>query len=148
MKPKIFSENMNAFLSILLFIFISATLHARAEHIWSYQEMFDKADTVMVATALKREPVADFFSTEGSTEGYQVDFTVLGVFKGDKKKEISIVFCKPSKRSVPANCHGYIDIDPKENNQYLLFLKDGHPLTGDFNPLPSIRIIKPSHSTP
>lgn len=113
---------------------------------WTYQELFDESDTVIVATATKSHSLADFISPTGYTgpvEAYQMDFTVLGVFKGSKKKEIRITFYRLPKQNIPIpNGPGFIEIDTKENNRYLLFLKDERPLSGDIDPILSVRKIE------
>ena len=113
---------------------------------WTYQELFDESDAVIVVTATKSHTLTDFISPAGyigPVEAYQIDFSILGVFKGDKKKEMRLTFYRLPKVNTPVvNGPGFIEIDTKENNRYLLFLKDGRPISGDIDPILSVRKIE------
>jgi hypothetical protein len=143
---------MKALLSLLVLALTTAPADARPVRAWTYQELFDASDTVLIATATKSQPLVDFISPVGYTgpiEAYQVDFTVLGVFKGDQKKEAKLTFYRLPTSGVPVpNGPGFIDIDTKPNNSYLLFLKDGRPVSGDIDPILSIRKIEPHRTAP
>lgn len=144
--PETFGKDMKTLISLTFLILTTTLLEARPMRAWTYQELFDESDTVMVATAAKSHVLADFISPTGYTgpvEAYQIDFTVLGVFKGDKEKERRITFYRLPKHGIPIpNGPGFIDIDTKENNRYLLFLKDGQPISGDIDPVLSVRKIE------
>lgn len=143
---------MKTLICLTCLLFTVTLLEARPLRPWTYQELFDESDTVIIATATKSHPLADFISPTGYTgpvEAYQSDFTVLGVFKGDKKKEVRMTFYRLPKHNIPIpNGPGFIDIDTKENNRYILFLKDGHPVSGDIDPILSVRKIESWSSIP
>lgn len=143
---------MKTFICLTCLVFTLTLLEARPMRSWTYQELFDESDTVIVATATQSHSLADFISPTGYTgpvEAYQVDFTVLGVFKGGKKKEIKITFYRLPKQNIPVpNGPEFIEIDTKENNRYLLFLKDDRPLSGDIDPILSVKKVESLSSFP
>jgi hypothetical protein len=142
---------MKTILALLVLMFTATVVEARLVRSWSYQELFDASDTVLVVTATKSRPLPDFDSPEGYglVGACQVDFTVLGVFKGDRKKEATATFyTRPKSGVVVDNGPEFVTIETKENNRYLLFLKDGRPVSGNIDPGFSVRKLESWSSIP
>jgi hypothetical protein len=131
--------------SILLVTFVSI-LEARPVPNWTYQMLFDEADSVFVVTAKKSTDLTDYLKPKGYSgpvEAFQTDFEILGVFKGKQKTNLKITFYRlPKSNVLIINGPSFAEIDTKENNRYLIFLKDGHPVSGDMDSVYSIHKLE------
>jgi hypothetical protein len=131
--------------SILLVTFVSI-LEARPVPLWTYQKLFDEADSVFVVTAKKNTDLTDYIKPKGYSgpvEAFQTDFEILAVFKGAKKTNLKVTFYRLPKSSLPVpNGPGFAEVDTKDNNRYLIFLKDGHPVSGDDDSVYSVRKLE------
>jgi len=140
-------------ITITLLIFITTCLsHARPFTLWSYQDLYDKADLVIIA-----KPISTQDTTEKTTLPDIPDVHVVGLFTEFK---ISVVM-KGDKSMKKATLHHYrladtkeevingptlISFDPKQRTQSLMFLrleKDGRysPVSGQIDPDISILTI-------
>jgi len=133
---------------LLLFLLLATDCcSARSIRAWTYQEMFDEADFVFIANARQQTDmpgatIPDELPRRGiAVIPYRVDFEVLGVLKGHRKQNISIILYRFKDKLVPPNAPSFPSIDISQSNRYLVFLKDGRPLSGEIDPIISFQRI-------
>jgi len=137
---------MKRILTLLLFLAMPAIITARAVRAWSYQEMFDQADLVVIAkpTATKdteeKGRVADF-SRPYEVIAVATELEASVIMKGEKATTPFVLhhygLAKPDGPVV--NGPNFVAFDPKAHHSFLLFLKkeaDGRyaPVTGQQDP--------------
>lgn len=136
---------MKRILPLLLTIAVPILVNARIMQAWSYQEMFDQADLVVIAT-----PVATRGTEESSTlpnirpdvkvAGLATDFEVRTVMKGDKTSKFVLRHYRLAETNKPMlNGPNLVSFDSAQHNCFLLFLTkepDGRyaPVTGQTDP--------------
>ena len=128
------------------FFSLVAVTSARPVHLWTYSELCDKSDQVVIATAAKKLPITDQILPKGfpkETIAYQITFKILTAIKGKSTENINIAFYALPKSDKPViNAPGFVDVDTSINNRYLMFLKDGVPISGYIDPIFAIRKLE------
>jgi hypothetical protein len=87
-------KTLSFFLFTLLFLF---SAQARPIRAWTYQELFNEADQVVVATGTKKVDLVDFMKPPylpDDVGAFQVTFKVLGTFKGKETESLILNFYK------------------------------------------------------
>ncbi|MDZ4815676.1 MAG: hypothetical protein SGI71_05370 [Verrucomicrobiota bacterium] len=112
---------------------------------WSYQELYDQADLVVIA-----KPISTLETTEkvvlpdispGSVVGLSTEFDIRVVMKGDKSvKKVTLHHYKlADPQEWMRNGPNLASFDPKQKTRFLLFLHreaDGRysPVSGQVDP--------------
>ena len=128
----------------------SATSDARAMKSWSYAEMVEKSDIVVIASVGKTTltvsneaiPNMGITGTRIATEA-----TIVATLKGKPPKAITLHLIAMKGSAMPANGPNLIVFDSRPGVQYLMFLvkdKDGEyvPVTGQTDPVFSIEPLR------
>ena len=132
---------------ILLFvILLPSILWARLIQTWTYQEMFDKADLVVIATPITSKVISekiilpDIFP-DVHVVGVETTLSNLVMLKGDKKIKNIILHHYQLENSSELMFSGpfLISFDLTKRTRFILFLKkeaDGRyaPVTGQTDP--------------
>jgi hypothetical protein len=141
------STFMKRIIAVLLILATALLAQARLLKSWSYQELYDQSDLVVIA-----QPISTQDTTEKATlPGFNPDLRVVGlstefdislVMKGDKSaKKATLHHYRlsdpmPGRRSPPS----LTSFDSKQHPRYLLFLQreaDGRyaPMSGQTDPV-------------
>jgi len=145
--------------SILLSVVLiqASSAMARPVKIWSFKELTEKADLVIVGTALSSADAKNHSYADTKSETWvAVDtvFTVHSIVKGELKAEaLAMRHYRHYKREAEittANGARFVEFDPKLKHRYLIFLKrtgDGsyEPLTGQYDPVDSFFMVQDYH---
>ncbi len=131
---------------VALILFTATTLaEARAVRLWTYQELLDKADFVVIAvpTAMGdcQERLQSLPGTRQPVVGVETKFQVSAVLKGEKSTKEFVLHhyrCDGFPCTMP-NGPTFITFDPAKKRPYLLFLvreADGRyaPVVGQIDP--------------
>ncbi|MBA4148411.1 MAG: hypothetical protein H0X66_09880 [Verrucomicrobia bacterium] len=137
-------KSIRLFFPAIAFLLISTGIVAgRIVRPWSYQELLDKADLMVIAT-----PTATNDTKEHGDHpdrigqpviGIETGFAVSAVLKGDKMlKDFVLQHYRSDKVEVP-NAPTFVSFDPAEKRTYILFLvreADGRyaPVVGQTDP--------------
>jgi hypothetical protein len=142
-------------LAAALLVLSTGAVAARAVRLWSYQELLDRSDLVVIATLAGASDTKEHIDLPGFSGeqiiGVETKFSVSAVLKGDEaKKEIVLHHYRPADRTprIP-NGPTYVSFSPAGNEPgtkpaYLLFLvgeADGRyaPVVGQTDPALGIR---------
>lgn len=123
--------------SVAVFWAMSSSGWARPFKIWSYEELIETADTVVVVEVIKSTPAPEPLPIANATglEGVHTRFKVLGSLKGSAKagEEITVLHNKYSDQGMPV-INGYLFIQFPEGERLVeIEVKDtesGETLTG------------------
>ena len=129
---------------VALILFTTTTLaEARGVRLWTYQELLDKANFVVIArptaTGDSQERLQSLSGMAQPVVGVETKFQVSAVLKGEKStKEFVLHHYRCDGFSVP-NGPTLIAFDPAKKRPYLLFLireVDGRyaPVVGQIDP--------------
>ncbi len=120
-------------LSIILAVFVSPSAFSRPVALFSYEQLVEKSDIVVIATptAVRDTNITTTFpgiQQDGQpvpATSMEADFQVLAVLKGTKKEEKIILHYlrSPDPNKIAVNGPMLVSFDPSEKNRYLLFLK-------------------------
>jgi hypothetical protein len=134
---------MKRFLPILLLSAIPKLVDAHILEPWSYQQMFDKADLVVIATFVSSKDTSEHaalrdLSPPSKVIGVVSDFETRLTLKGPKDKRFELHHYRLDEVEY-SNGPSLIDIKPGRETTFLLFLikeKDGRyaPVTGQTDP--------------
>jgi len=127
--------------AIVLSISVIHSISARLVYDWSYQELFDKSDFVVIAKPLTQTRDANERSTlqdiQQDVVGVISEFQTLAVFKGNKRDRFILHHYRLPKSNIAiVNGPSLINFKPLQSHQtYLLFLlreRDGRfaPIAG------------------
>ena len=116
-----------------LFVFCSALLlfstgivEARLIRPWSYQELLDKSDTVVIAAATATNDTKEHIQLPGFVGqpviGVETKFAISAVLKGDKAMKDFILHHYRADVVVVPNGPTFVSFDPVKKRTYLLFL--------------------------
>ena len=136
---------MKAFIASVLVLAVPSLTHARLMKAWTYQEMFDKADLVVIAHPSATKDVPEKSATPDrpmwDVVAQETEFKIGLVTKGDKNlKQLVLHHYRLSKPQEPLiNGPSFVSFNPKTYQSYLLFLKkeaDGRyaPVCGQSDP--------------
>ena len=136
---------MKKILPLLLLIALPVFVSARLMQAWSYQEMFDKADMVVIAkpTATKDTAETNILPNIGpdiKVKGLATDFDVRTVMKGDRTNRFVLHHYRLAKTNeLMLNGPNLVGFDLAKHESFLLFLtkeSDGRyaPVTGQTDP--------------
>jgi hypothetical protein len=113
-------------ITMLLVVLAPSILFAREYLAWSYQELYDRADVVVIAKPLKTKTTEERRTlASASVNGVLTEFKVETCMKGGTNfSSIVMHHYELGKDSVVFNGPGLIAFDTKEsaNSSYLLFL--------------------------
>jgi len=124
------NKPMKTTFTVLLTVAVALLAHGRPFRAWSFQELTDQADLVVIA-----KPISTTNTTEHSVlpntgspgvrvVGVNTEFEVLVALKGDKSlKTLVLHHCRlanPEEHLV--NGPSLVSFDPKQPNRFLLFL--------------------------
>ncbi len=130
--------------SFILLAFTSLSI-GRLVKSWSYQELFDTADLVIVAKSIStkdiKEPQKQPPAPTTGLVAVATEFEIQGVMKGDKTlKKCTLVHFRLKNPSEPRiNGPLLVQFDPKQHEAFLLFLHrqpEGEyaPVSGQMDP--------------
>jgi hypothetical protein len=137
---------MKTILTGFLLLTIASFSQARLMKAWSYQELNDQADLVVIATPTltqdtSEQTVLPNIGPDVHVIGLSTDFEVSLVMKGDKslKKVILHHYRLANPKEQMNNGPNLASFDPKQNTHFLLFLHretDGRysPVSGQTDP--------------
>ena len=78
------------FLAIGVLLFLTGTVGARAVRIWPYQELLEKSDLVVIATAVANSDTTEHIDLPGFVGehviGVDTKFVISAVLKGDRSQ--------------------------------------------------------------
>jgi hypothetical protein len=109
---------------------------------WTYQEMFDKADLVVIATASGTKDTGERTTLKVRVKGVETEFTVAVTLKGQKDVRVFLLHHYQVESEDPLSVQEIpllVSIPPGQHPTFLLFLikeKDGRyaPVTGQTDP--------------
>jgi hypothetical protein len=143
---------MKKILPLLSLLLLPVLADARIMKSWSYQEMTEKADAIVIATPVSVTDTAERTTLPPNVPGgipvigVETTFEILSVLKGDEKttKVVLHHLRDAEKSALRANGPGLVAFEPKEKKRFLLFLKrepDGRyaPLVGQMDPYQCVR---------
>ena len=137
------------FLVALILFTATTSAQARAVRAWTYQELLDKADFVVIArptaTGDSQERLQSFSGRPQPVVGVETKFQVSAVLKGEKSTKEFVLHhyrSASSRYGFPytlPNGPTFITFDPAKKRPYLLFLireADGRyaPVVGQIDP--------------
>ena len=124
-----FQRTRAAWLGVLILISSTSGLNAGLMYAWSYQEMFDKADLVVIARPLWNKDTDERTKLPGTGQvvplvGVNTGFEVRVVLKGDKHlKDFTLHHYRLAEPEVAIiNGPVLVDFDTKAPRCYLMFL--------------------------
>jgi hypothetical protein len=138
-------------LALAVILISTGIVGARMVRMWSYQELLDKSDLVVIATATgtndTNEHLNNFQGFVGQPAiGVETKFEVSAVLKGDKTpKELVLHHFHADRLTVP-NGPGFVSFDPAKKRTFLLFLvreADGRyaSAVGQTDPRDGIKVL-------
>jgi len=132
------------FLVALILFTATTSAQARRVRLWTYQELLDKADFVVIArptaTGDSQERLQSLSGMAQPVVGVETKFQVSAVLKGEKStKEFVLHHYRPDGFFRVPNGPTFITFDPAKKRPYLLFLvreADGRyaPVVGQIDP--------------
>ena len=127
---------------------------ARLAKSWSYQEMFDKSDVVVIATVAATNDTPEHIPLPGFTSqpviGVETKWTVSAVLKGGPMKELVLHHYRVNGFDAPngPNLVSFVLTanPPGAQRSYILFLvreADGRyaPVVGQIDPYQAVRVL-------
>lgn len=133
--------------TIAVFLMFATALWAEARLMrnWSYQELYDTADLVVVAKPTSTQDTSEKavlpnISPDVHVVGIATEFAISVVMKGDKSmKKITLHHYRLADPKPMMNAPMLVSVDPKEPLHFLLFLRresDGRyaPVSGQTDP--------------
>ena len=137
---------MRRFLTLLLLLALPLVVAARVVRAWSYQEMFDQADLVVIAKPTATGDAEDKGRVTDFSRPYEViavatEMEARVIMKGEKTTNRFVLHhYRLAQRDGPVvNGPNFVAFDPKGHHAFLLFLKkeaDGRyaPVTDQRDP--------------
>jgi hypothetical protein len=137
---------MKAITTVFVVIATALLAQARVMRSWTYQELYDKADLVVIANPTSVEDTAEQTVLPGiapdiNVVGRSAHFDISVVMKGDQglKKLVLHHYWWAYPAKLAMNGPTLAQFDPTENRRYLLFLQresDGRyaPVSGQIDP--------------
>ncbi len=121
---------MKAITTVFVVIATALLAQARVMRSWTYQELYDKADLVVIANPTSVEDTAEQtvlprIAPDINVVGRSSHFDISVVMKGDKgpKKLVLHHYWWAYPAKLPMNGPTLAHFDPTENRRYLLFLR-------------------------
>ena len=126
----------------MLLVSFTAMLSAREFQLWSYQDLLDKSDLVVIATPTTSGDTKEQINlpTVGPVIGRETVFRISAVLKGDRTlKNLVFHHYREVDTGPKKNSPALVAFDPTQKSEYLLFLvreADGRyaPTTGQSDP--------------
>ena len=130
----------------LLILTAALLAQAREMRSWSYQELYDQADLVVIAKPISTQDASERavlpkFSPDLNVVGLSTAFDISVVMKGDRslKKCVLHHYRLANPKEMRVNGPMLASFDPKEHTRFLLFLRreaDGRysPVSGQTDP--------------
>jgi hypothetical protein len=133
------------FLSLLVTFSIPGLLNARLVQSWTYEQMLDKADLVVIATVISTKDINERYTLQDVTPpievvGVETEFESRIVLKGAKiTKKFRLHHYRLKNDELFANGPQLVTIEPGKHRTFLLFLIKEHdgkyaPATGQTDP--------------
>ena len=124
---------------------------ARCVRIWSYQELLDKSDLVVIGTATTTNNTKEHIQLPGFIGqlvlGVETKFAVSAVLKGNQGTNDLILHHYQADDAAVPNGPDFVSFDPAKKRTFLLFLvrePDGRyaPAVGQADPGLAIRVLE------
>jgi hypothetical protein len=137
---------MKRIITSLLILTTALLAQARLMRYWSYQELYDQADLVVIAKPISTQDTTEKAvlpntSPDLHVVGLSTEFDIRVVMKGDKtlKKCVLHHYRLPNPKEMIDNGPMLVSFDPKQHTRFLLFLHreaDGRysPVSGQTDP--------------
>jgi len=137
---------MKTTFTVLLTVAVALLAHGRPSRAWSFQELTDQADLVVIAKPISTTNTTEHWVLPNTSPGVRVigvntEFEVLVALKGDKSlKTLVLHHCRLANPEEHLfNGPSLVSFDPKQPNRFLLFLHkdpDGRysPVSGQTDP--------------
>lgn len=113
-------------LCFVLLLISTGAAGARAIRPWSYQELLDKSEVVVIATATATNDTREHIQLPGFVGqpviGVETKFEVSAVLKGKKEIKDLILHHYRADGVVVPNGPTFVSFDPAKQRTYLLFL--------------------------
>jgi hypothetical protein len=137
-------KSLRLFVLTTVFLLVSTGIvGARVVRTWSYQELLDKSDLVVIATPTATNDTKEHIGLPGyniqPVIGVETKFEVSAVLKGDKSLKILVLHHYRADAIKVPNGPGFVSFDPAKERTFLLFLvreADGRyaPAFGQIDP--------------
>lgn len=153
-RPMNNMKSMRPFFFAIAFLLVSTGIvAARAVQIWSYQELLEKSDLVVIATPAGTNETKEHINLPGFVGqpaiGVETKFAVSTVLKGDKalKDFVFHHYHAGTNGIVVPNGPTFVSFDPLGKQSFILFLvkeADGRyaPVVGQVDPGFGIKELK------
>lgn len=140
---------MKTFTAIFLILTTALLAQARIMRTWSYQELYDQADLVVIAKPVSTRETAEKatlpdVAPDIDVVGLSTEFAIRVVMKGDKSAKKATLTLRHYRLADPKQLlfngpPNLASFDPKEHARFLLFLhreSDGRysPVAGQADP--------------
>jgi hypothetical protein len=137
---------MKTLTAIFLILTTAFLAQARLMRTWSYQELYDQADLVIIAKPVSTKETAEKatlpnIAPDVHVVGLSTEFEISLVVKGDKsvKKATLHHYRLADPKQLMMNGPSLASFDPKQHTRFLLFLRretDGRysPVSGQTDP--------------
>jgi hypothetical protein len=137
---------MKRFIAVLLILATALLAQARLMKSWSYQELYDQSDLVVIAKPISTQDTTEKatlpnISPDVHVVGLSTEFDISLVMKGDKsaKKATLHHYRLADPKQLMINGPSLASFDSKQHTRYLLFLHreaDGRysPVSGQTDP--------------
>ena len=137
---------MKRIITGLLILTAALSAQAREMRSWSYQELYDQADLVVIAKPISTQDASEKavlpnISPDVHVVGLSTEFAISVVMKGDKrlKKCVLHQYRLTNPKEMMNNGPMLASFDPKQHTRFLLFLHreaDGRyaPVSGQTDP--------------
>ena len=120
---------MKTTITVLLTMAVALLAHGRPSRAWSFQELTDRVDLVVIAKPISTTNTTEHWVLPNTSPGVRVvgvntEFEVLVALKGDKSlKTLVLHHCRLANPEEHLfNGPGLVSFDPKQPNRFLLFL--------------------------
>jgi len=137
---------MKKTITSFLILAVAFIAQGRPMRSWSYEEMYDQADLVVIAKPIltqetTEQAVLPNVTPDVHVVGLSTEFEVRVVMKGDKSlKKLSLHHYRlANPKQIMFNAPNLASFDPNQHNRFLLFLhkeSDGRysPISGQTDP--------------
>ena len=119
-QPAPFSAPVKIITATLLVFATTCLAHARLHKSWSYQELYDQADLVIIAKPISTQDTAEKailpnIAPDVHVVGLSTEFEISVVMKGDKGKKKATLhhYRLTNPNELLANGPGLVSFDPK-----------------------------------
>jgi hypothetical protein len=164
MRPKYLTQfgklmmRARKLLGIVILLVVPRLMEAQLMYYWSYEEMFDKADLVVIARPLWTKDTDEYTTEPGDLRviGVNTEFETRLVLKGKRNVKNFVLhhYRHVENKVAILNALQVLVFNPKDrDNTYLMFLireRDGRyaPATGRDDPAAALSVLKSPRVAP